>query len=211
MRHLRALHALGALFAVGALLGVAGCATVADATAGPAPRAEQVATPESARAAATADAGAQAPQGTLKAPASTVAEAATDEPEADDGAAMTYGEAYDLLYEAITPSDLLIDEWNVAAEAEDWAVVRTTSGRLADCLQTLQVKVLAAAWPADAQAAAQAFALALDQEIGWYSYVSIATGDDATVDALGQPWTDAAVTASDELWTILEAGLVAEG
>jgi|GEM_PF-6476577 len=194
MGHLRVLVALGAL------LTLPGCAPAADAAAGPAPRAEEVATPERAGAASdTAAADAVATTGPGAADGALPASAAE--------ALLTYGEAYDLLYAAIEPSDELIEQWNAAYQAEDWALVRETSGRLADCLQTLQIRVLAAAWPADAQGAAQDFALALDEEIGWYSYVSIATDDEATVAALAQPWTDAAVTASDELWAILEAGL----
>ena len=121
--------------------------------------------------------------------------------------AMDYGEAYDFLYTAIEPSDLLIDEWNVASDAEDWAAVRSLSGRLAESLRELQTTVLAADWPAEAQESANTFAEALGAEVDWYSVVAIAAGDAATIAALEQAWTNDAVTASDELWSVLEAGM----
>lgn len=124
---------------------------------------------------------------------------------------MGYDKAYDYLYAAVEPSDQLVDEWNATTDAEDWAEVRSVSGRLANSLRELQTTVLAADWPADARDAAFAFATALEQEIDWYSFVSIAADDGATMAALDQPWTDDAITASDELWSILEAGLASAG
>lgn len=184
---------------LGVVLVLAGCAG-ADADNGPTPRAEEVPSPEPTPARS-------------EAPADVVALAAADGRSASAARATAtgYAAAYELLYTAMEPSDALIDQWNAASEAEDWALVRATSGRLADALQALQTTVLAADWPTDAQGPAQDFAMALDQEIGWYSLVSVARDDGETVEAVQQPWTDAAVTASDELWTVLEDGLAADG
>ncbi len=121
--------------------------------------------------------------------------------------ALTPQEAYDVLYRLISPSDALIDSWNSAVDAEDWAAVREVSGRLADALRTLQTEVLAQAWPEDATDPAQAFATALEDEIGWYSVVSIATNDAETWSALDASWSDAAASTSEDLWTALEEGL----
>lgn len=194
MRVARLTLALG----VGAVLALAGCSVGDDPGSGPTPRAEQVPTPEAA------------PEAPDAAPG-VAALAAADAGPAENAPTTGYGEAYDLLYTAMEPSDALIDQWNAASDDQDWALVRATSGRLADSLQALQTTVLAADWPADAQAPAQDFAMALDREIGWYSYVAIARDEDEIIEAVQQPWTDVAVTASDELWTVLEDGLATEG
>lgn len=125
--------------------------------------------------------------------------------------ALTNQEAYDALYALVTPSDRLIDDWNAAVDAENWALVRTTSGRLADALRSLQTEVLAQPWPADATSPAQDFATALEDEINWYSVVSIATSDAETWAALDEPWSGSATTASTDLWKVLEQGLATGG
>ncbi len=131
--------------------------------------------------------------------------------QAETSGALTHQEAYDALYALVSPSDSLIDEWNTAVDAENWTLVRDLSGRLADSLRALQTEVLAQPWPEDAATAAQEFATALEDEIGWYSVVSIATSDADTWSALDKPWSDAAASASEELWTVLEQGLATAG
>ncbi len=173
-------------------LALAGCDLVAGGQASPTPLAEHVVEPQDVPETAIA---------TIE-PSATATEVAAARTLYDE-----YGSAYDELYAAMEPSDALIDAWNSARLDEDWVAVREVSGRLADALRELQTAVLAMDWPSDAAEPAQKFAAALDAEISWYAYVSVARDVPETIEALERPWSDDAVSAAGALWTVLEAGL----
>lgn len=133
------------------------------------------------------------------------------EPPADaeppEAAAMSYDEAYDYLETLIQPSEALLGQFDAADGAEDWASLRSLGAQLADSLRTLQRGLEAGSWPPETQAVVDRFVVGLEDEISWYSYVSISATDQETSDALDQPWNDAAVDASSVLWDMLDAGL----
>jgi hypothetical protein len=120
---------------------------------------------------------------------------------------MDYDQAIDHLHAIVAPSEELITQFGAARDAQDAALIRSLTGPLADSLRTLQRDLENAAWPPETQEAVDAFILGLEDEISWYAYISISATDEETWDALDQPWSNAGVDASNELWGLLDAGL----
>ena len=96
----------------------------------------------------------------------------------------------------VSPSNAAIDRWNAAAEVVDLATIRRVSGELASLLADFRVGVQALEWQADAEPHAKALVAGLALEIAWYDAVAACPDDEATVAALGAPWSDEAVEAA---------------